>query len=106
MGDSGEATAPPSWQQTFDYYNPLHFRNRKPRPTTAPVYSRDFAYTDGPQVLAHAMRIEPAQVNALTSAKNFAEYVHLSFAMHGAFPGHAEPVAPVVDKRACMPWVR
>lgn len=92
-----------SWQQTLSYYNPLHRKGH----TSPPVYSRDFAYEDnGPVVLAHPMREERADING-TSAKTFAEYVHdLSFysvaivGMHGAFSGHAEPVASVVGERA------
>ena len=80
MGDP-PAPAPPSWQQTFEYYNPLHFRSNKSKhhSKTPPVYSRDFAYAEnGPQVLAHPMRIQRADINAETSARSFAEYVHPS----------------------------
>ncbi|EMC96831.1 hypothetical protein BAUCODRAFT_34231 [Baudoinia panamericana UAMH 10762] len=63
----------PSWQQTFEHYNPLpHFRRKAP--TAPPVFFQDWAYANhGPVVLGDPMRRERGQVNAATSAKSFAE---------------------------------
>ena len=74
MGEAdAPSTTPPSWSKTFRHYNPLHYRRHN---TSAPVYSRDFAYAHTAASLAHPpMRAQRADINAETSAKTFAEYV-------------------------------
>ncbi|TKA62844.1 hypothetical protein B0A55_11008, partial [Friedmanniomyces simplex] len=81
MGDAAppSTTTPPSWSQTFNYYNPLHFRrpHHQRQPASAPVYSRDFAYANNEAVVLAqqpVMRAPRAEINAETSAKTFAEY--------------------------------
>lgn len=69
----------PSWQQTFEYYNPLH---RRRKPTSPPVLSRDFAYAHNGPTIILAERPMRHQINAGTSAKTFAEYVHLLHSPH------------------------
>ncbi|KAK4553719.1 hypothetical protein LTR86_009217 [Recurvomyces mirabilis] len=108
MGEDVQSP-PPSWQTTFEYYNPLHFRRGKTAPasttatTTAPVYSRDFAYAEdggkkgGVRLLAHPpMHVvdETGRKTRIigtvlankrdapwTSAKTFAEYVSPFFSL-------------------------
>ena len=86
MGDAAPpSTTPPSWSKTFSHYNPLNFRRHN---TSAPVYSRDFAYADSAASLAHPpMRAPRADINAETSAKTFAEYVRPTSYLSAAAAG-------------------
>lgn len=59
-----------NWSDTFVPYTP--WRN-KPKPTSPPVYSRDFAYSDSSPVLVAE---EPSMASLSirdTSARTFAE---------------------------------
>lgn len=60
-----------NWSEAFTY---THWRNK---PKSPPVYSRDFAYSDSKPVLVAEPSMASLSIRD-TSARTFAEYVHLS----------------------------